>query len=104
MPKTTIGYYAVQIEHKPGIYMNWNEYNENETGVFFGNNDSRNLSERLPGECQTNNRAELYTSICALEIVDDEQDIVIFTDRKCEVRNLNPERSEATKSPSGSGV
>ncbi|CAG8793802.1 7698_t:CDS:1, partial [Gigaspora rosea] len=127
MPKATIGYYAVQIGHKPGIYMTWNkckeqihrypgalyktfytkqqarnyinEDNENETsklkvwtdrycenngkknalgsiGVFFGNNDPRNLSERLPGERQTNNRAELYAAIRALEIVDDEQDVV----------------------------
>ncbi|CAG8785200.1 13792_t:CDS:2 [Racocetra persica] len=39
-------------------------------GVFFADNDDRNLSERLPGEIQTNNRAELYATIRALEIVD----------------------------------
>ncbi|CAG8837849.1 8624_t:CDS:1, partial [Racocetra persica] len=49
-------------------------------GVFFADNDDRNLSERLPGEIQTNNRAELYAAIRALEIVDKQQDIVINTD------------------------
>ncbi|KZT40281.1 RnaseH-domain-containing protein [Sistotremastrum suecicum HHB10207 ss-3] len=35
-------------------------------GVWYGNNDPRNISERLPGE-QTNNRAELIALIRALE-------------------------------------
>lgn len=30
------------------------------SGVYFGDNDPRNRSERLPGECQTNQRAEVY--------------------------------------------
>ncbi|CAG8806976.1 11606_t:CDS:2, partial [Racocetra persica] len=49
-------------------------------GVFFADNDDRNLSERLPGEIQTNNRAELYAAIRALEIVDKQQDIILNTD------------------------
>ncbi len=36
-------------------------------GVWFGENDSRNVSERLPGEKQTNQRAEIYAAIRALE-------------------------------------
>lgn len=35
-------------------------------GVFFGTNDPRNLSERLPGR-QTNQRAELMAAIRAVE-------------------------------------
>src|SRR5690606_27411388 len=29
-------------------------------GVYFGDNDIRNISEKLPGPIQTNQRAELY--------------------------------------------
>ncbi|CAG8827371.1 7270_t:CDS:1, partial [Gigaspora margarita] len=61
-------------------------------GVFFEDDDPRNLSERLPGDYQTNNRAELYAAICALEKVDNEQDLIVFTDSTyvincCNVRN-----------------
>ncbi|KAH6691001.1 ribonuclease H [Verticillium dahliae] len=49
-------------------------------GVFFGVDDARNLSERLEGEPQTNQRAELTAIIRALEIAPDEQDVQIFTD------------------------
>ncbi|KAF0501062.1 ribonuclease h [Gigaspora margarita] len=90
MPKSTIGYYAVRIGHKLGIYINWEEYGYCENngkknalasiGVFFEDNDPRNLSERLPGDHQTNNRAELYAAICALEKVNNEQDLIVFTD------------------------
>ncbi|CAG8850759.1 23322_t:CDS:2, partial [Gigaspora margarita] len=53
-------------------------------GVFFDNDDPRNLSERLP--------AELYAAICALEKVNNEQDLIVFTDSTyvincCNVRN-----------------
>ncbi|KAF9436356.1 hypothetical protein BGZ76_004216 [Entomortierella beljakovae] len=36
-------------------------------GVFFGVNDPRNVSERLEGEPQTNQRAELMAALRALE-------------------------------------
>ncbi|CAG8818261.1 11695_t:CDS:2, partial [Racocetra persica] len=49
-------------------------------GVFFRDNDIRNLSERLPGERQTNNRAEIYTVIRALEICDKKENLIINTD------------------------
>ncbi|CAG8849773.1 21596_t:CDS:1, partial [Gigaspora margarita] len=62
-------------------------------GVFFADNDPKNLSERLLGERQTNNHAELYAAIRALEIVNNEEDIIIFTDSTyvincCNIRNL----------------
>eukprot|EP00471_Norrisiella_sphaerica_P009756 CAMPEP_0184500518 /NCGR_PEP_ID=MMETSP0113_2-20130426/45038_1 /TAXON_ID=91329 /ORGANISM="Norrisiella sphaerica, Strain BC52" /LENGTH=399 /DNA_ID=CAMNT_0026888923 /DNA_START=76 /DNA_END=1275 /DNA_ORIENTATION=- len=38
-------------------------------GVYFGPNDSRNLSEPLPGHPQTNQRAELMSLIRAVEIL-----------------------------------
>ncbi|KAM0335573.1 hypothetical protein ACHAQA_000621 [Verticillium albo-atrum] len=49
-------------------------------GVFFGVDDARNLSERLEGEPQTNQRAELTAIIRALEIAPEDQDVQIFTD------------------------
>ncbi|KAK8025658.1 hypothetical protein PG990_003481 [Apiospora arundinis] len=49
-------------------------------GVFFGAGDPRNISERLEGELQTNQRAELTAILRALEQVSDDQDIRIFSD------------------------
>jgi ribonuclease HI len=37
-------------------------------GVWFGKDDERNVSERLKGPLQTNNRAELVALIRAIEI------------------------------------
>ncbi|KAK8094511.1 RNase H domain protein [Apiospora hydei] len=51
-------------------------------GVFFGAGDSRNISERLEGEPQTNQRAELTAVLRALEQVSDDQDVRIFSDSK----------------------
>ncbi|CAG8855735.1 27655_t:CDS:2, partial [Gigaspora margarita] len=101
MPKSTIGYYAVRIGRKSEIYMNWKEYKKQiyqypdrycenngkknalaSIGIFFDDDDPKNLSERLSGVYQTNNRAELYAAICALEKVNNEQDLLVFTDRK----------------------
>ncbi|CAG8654317.1 21131_t:CDS:2 [Racocetra persica] len=149
MPKTKLGYYAVRIGHKPGIYKTWEEcrvqvhkypnakYEKFPTlkeaqafmsgvsnsekdpeldvadnsydaevpklvvwtdgcalnngkegaraglGVFWGDNDTRNLSERLPGYKQTNNRAEIMAVIRALETCPDpELPLEIMTDSK----------------------
>ncbi|KAF5025333.1 hypothetical protein F66182_2591 [Fusarium sp. NRRL 66182] len=49
-------------------------------GVFFGPRDERNLSERLPGEPQTNQRAELMAMLRALEIVPLTQGVQILSD------------------------
>ncbi|KAH6999795.1 ribonuclease H-like domain-containing protein [Ilyonectria destructans] len=49
-------------------------------GVFFGNGDPRNLSEKLPGELQTNQRAELMAMLRALEIAPLDQAVQIFSD------------------------
>lgn len=51
-------------------------------GVFFGEGDKRNVSERLPGEIQTNQRAELTAVIRALELSKNNAKIRIFTDSK----------------------
>jgi len=42
-------------------------------GVYFGPNDPRNLSERLPGSKQTNQRAEITAAIRCLEQVQKSQ-------------------------------
>ncbi|KAM0430471.1 hypothetical protein ACHAPT_005818 [Fusarium lateritium] len=49
-------------------------------GVFFGTNDPRNLAERLPGEPQTNQRAELMAMLRALQIAPLDQAVQIFSD------------------------
>ncbi|CAG8466586.1 5465_t:CDS:1 [Scutellospora calospora] len=49
-------------------------------GVFFKDNDPRNLSEKLPDTNQTNNRAEIFAIIRAIEISKNDQDIIINTD------------------------
>ncbi|KAK9417486.1 putative RNase H type-1 domain-containing protein [Seiridium unicorne] len=49
-------------------------------GVWFGEDDPRNISERLEGDPQTNQRAELTAILRALQKVSVDQDIRIFTD------------------------
>ncbi|KAK0387978.1 hypothetical protein NLU13_4222 [Sarocladium strictum] len=49
-------------------------------GVWFGDGDRRNIAERLPGEPQTNQRAELQAIFRALEVAPVEQPVQIFTD------------------------
>lgn len=51
-------------------------------GVFFGAGDPRNISERLQGEPQTNQRAELTAILRALEVTPPKQAVQIFTDSK----------------------
>ena len=51
-------------------------------GVFFGVNDPRNVSERVPGPRQTNQRGELLAIQRALEIVPVDHDVTISTDSK----------------------
>ncbi|KAH6617626.1 ribonuclease H-like domain-containing protein [Chaetomium tenue] len=55
-------------------------------GVYFGDNDPRNVSERLEGETQTNQRAELTAILRALEIIDLAQDLEIRTDSKYSIQ------------------
>jgi ribonuclease HI len=49
-------------------------------GVFFGENDPRNVSEPLKGPIQTNQRAEITAVIRALERVDGNTPLEIRTD------------------------
>ncbi|KAB8292302.1 hypothetical protein EYC80_008044 [Monilinia laxa] len=49
-------------------------------GVFFGDGDERNISARLEGKPQTNQRAELTAALRALEIVPLDKHIEIITD------------------------
>ena len=46
---------------------NGTKYASGGIGVYFGDDDPRNLSEKLNGEKQTNNRAELTAVIRALQ-------------------------------------
>ncbi|KAJ3321582.1 hypothetical protein HDU76_014069 [Blyttiomyces sp. JEL0837] len=49
-------------------------------GVYFGPGDRRNVSERLPGELQTNNRAEIMAAIRAIEVAPRDIPMRIMTD------------------------
>ncbi|GES60412.1 ribonuclease H [Aspergillus terreus] len=49
-------------------------------GVYFGPEDSRNVSEPLKGSRQTNQRAELTAILRALDIAPRHRDVTIFTD------------------------
>lgn len=49
-------------------------------GVYFGPDDSRNISERLTGPLQTNQRAELTAVLRALQTVPTNQPVRIYTD------------------------
>lgn len=51
-------------------------------GVYFGMEDPRNVSERLEGEPQTNQRAELTAILRALQAVSVDQDVRIISDSK----------------------
>lgn len=51
-------------------------------GVYFGPNDERNISERLKGDVQTNQRAELTAILRALESVPVKEKMRIFSDSK----------------------
>jgi len=55
-------------------------------GVYFGDGDERNLAERLQGEPQTNQRAELKAIQRALEIAPLDQPVRIFTDSQYSIK------------------
>lgn len=56
-------------------------------GVWFGDDDPRNLSERVPGMA-TNNRAEMWAAIRALEAVSSEPWVRIVTDSQLLVNSM----------------
>ncbi|WQF81373.1 Putative large ribosomal subunit protein bL9/RNase H1 [Colletotrichum destructivum] len=55
-------------------------------GVYFGPNDPRNVSERLEGELQTNQRAELTAILRAFQLSPLTQPIEIVTDSKYSIK------------------
>lgn len=55
-------------------------------GVYFGDSDPRNVSERLQGNPQTNQRAELTAILRALQTIDLSQDLEIRTDSKYSIQ------------------
>ncbi|RAL66568.1 hypothetical protein DID88_006258 [Monilinia fructigena] len=92
-------FYGVAVGHHPGVYEEWADAKEQIEGskdrnikreweagavagygVFFGMGDERNISARLEGNPQTNQRAELTAALRALEIVPLDKHIEIITD------------------------
>ncbi|KAJ9062956.1 Ribonuclease H1 [Entomophthora muscae] len=57
-------------------------------GVYFGPNDSRNVSQPLYGQ-QTNQRAELKAAVEAVRLGDRSSDLNIHTDSKYVVDGVN---------------
>ncbi|KAJ3049875.1 hypothetical protein HK097_009139 [Rhizophlyctis rosea] len=51
-------------------------------GVWYGPNDDRNIFERLPGNNQTNNRAEVLAAIRAIESAPPNRFLTIHSDSK----------------------
>lgn len=58
------------------------EYSLAGIGVFFGDNHPNNRSLPLPGVFQTNQRAEIYAIIVALEVIGPNTPSIIYTDSK----------------------
>ena len=57
-------------------------------GVYFGPNDSRNISEALFGEPQTNQRAEIAAALKGLDLVDPSQDVVMYSDSLYVIKSM----------------
>ncbi|KAG5985273.1 hypothetical protein E4U55_007375 [Claviceps digitariae] len=57
-------------------------------GVYFGDADARNVSERLVGDPQTNQRAELMAMLRALEIAPLGQTVQIISDSQYSIKCL----------------
>ncbi|KAI1262380.1 RnaseH-domain-containing protein [Xylariaceae sp. FL1019] len=58
-------------------------------GVYWGENDERNVSEPLKGDIQTNQRAELTAILRALEAAEDDVTIRIFSDSRYAIDCVN---------------
>ncbi|CAG8739403.1 31172_t:CDS:2, partial [Racocetra persica] len=73
---------VVLNDSKIQIWTDGSSFN-NSTKKAQADNDPNNLSERLPGSEQTNNRAEIYAVIHALEICENKtKPLEIITDSK----------------------
>lgn len=55
-------------------------------GVYFGADDARNVSMRLPGPVQTNNRAELFAALVAVLSMPADADRTVYTDSMYTIR------------------
>ncbi|KAI1325593.1 ribonuclease H [Xylariaceae sp. FL0255] len=79
-------------------------------GVYWGEGDERNVSERLEGDIQTNNRAELTAILRAIEGVEKSQAIRIYTDSKLSIDSITiwykkwQEHGETWKTSTGQDV
>jgi len=58
-------------------------------GVYFGDDDKRNISERLSGRIQTNQRAELMAAIRAIEEAPPNVPLVIKSDSQYLLKGLS---------------
>jgi ribonuclease HI len=58
-------------------------------GIYWGKKDPRNISARLPGKLQTNNRAEIYAVIKVLEYYNEEKMLVVNTDSGYVINSYN---------------
>lgn len=65
------------------------KYRKGGYGVFFGDNDKRNISKKLVGSKITNQVAELTACIEAIKVADKTKNIIIYTDSMYIVNSIN---------------
>lgn len=68
---------------------NGSEYSRAGIGVFFPDDPKKNYSGSLKGVVQTNNRAELYAIVKALELADSDKNIKVYTDSRYACDSIN---------------
>lgn len=57
-------------------------------GCWFGDRDDRNLSEKFPLKNPTNQRAELYAAMRALQVIPSDKDVEIRTDSEYTIKSM----------------
>ena len=57
-------------------------------GIYFGDNDKRNMSERFKLNNPTNNRAELYAILECIKIIKNDEKYVIITDSQYSIDSV----------------
>lgn len=99
---------ALQIYTDGSSLANGREGSRAGVGVYFGDGDARNVSERLVGDPQTNQRAELMAMLRALQIAPVGQTVQIISDSQysinCVTQWAHGWKSKGWKTATGENV
>lgn len=71
-----------------GCSMNGSTNAKAGVGVYYGVDDIRNISMRLPGSKQTNNRAELLAALLGVLGIDRDKKTTLYTDSKYTINSV----------------